>query len=170
MTAPDTPTRDREPTRDGGDGTVVQVCTLWARPGQPMGVCVACATVVVADGDGGYVAMWRGARSRPVVVAVAHPSRWVGPSDDDVEEGCELVLRARWEAELEAAGAGVLRLGSDGGGPRFFLGDVGLHAGTPIESPRVSCSAYLVVSAMGEGDCIRWDDRRSIPMSSAAGR
>jgi hypothetical protein len=38
------------------------------------------------------------------------------------------------------------------------------------ESPRVSCSAYPVDFVRGEGDCIRWLDRRSIPMSSAAGR
>jgi hypothetical protein len=93
---------------------------------------LACGQLISPDADS-YVAAWQGPRDRPEVLAVAHAARWVGPSDDDYDEACENLLLARWSDSVTAGGAGLLCLRLDSSGHRFFVGDVGLHAGAPIE-------------------------------------
>ena len=111
------------------EGEVPQLDCLAGWECRQYRVCVACGRMIDFDRDGDYLA----ARVGPRVLAVAHPRRWVGPGDDDWDEACENVLRTRWYDWVVAAGAGMLCLRRDRGGQRFFLGDQGLQAGTPID-------------------------------------
>jgi len=109
--------------------SVPQVVASTGRRHRDLPPCAGCGEAIDSAGD--YYVCWTGCPSRSEILAAAHPGRW--EDDDSYDDTCSAALRRFWEKALADVGAAVLRLGADAGGNRFFVGDVGLHAGTAIE-------------------------------------
>jgi hypothetical protein len=109
---------------------LARVVTVRGRPYGTPARCVGCAETIDHRDD--YLALVDYATGAKLVGA-AHHARRAGPEDDDYDRACPDALRRRWLEAVAGAGAVVLSLGADGGGPRFYAGDVALHAGTPLD-------------------------------------
>lgn len=111
------------------DTAVAQVVLLTGRRHGSPPPCIGCGQAI--DTDKEYYLCRTGWPRRPEVLAAAHRGHWSG--GDDYDDTCPAALRRFWEKVLADVGAGPLRLGTDAGGNRFFLGDAALHAGTAVE-------------------------------------
>lgn len=101
-------------------------------PGGISVACVACGEPIHADEER-FVLVEDPAR-RKTLAPSAHQARFVDDDSYDVDDPCRRALRRMWEARLAEHDACVLSLVADGGGKRFFAGDVALHAGTPLDA------------------------------------
>jgi hypothetical protein len=109
---------------------VARVITVSGRPYGTPAPSVGCGETIDHRDD--YLALVDYATGAKLVGA-AHHARWTGPGDDDYDRACPDALRRLWLEAVAGAGAAVLSLGADGGGPRFYAGDVALHAGTALD-------------------------------------
>lgn len=102
--------------------------------GRPHGIppcCVSCHQAIDTDADY-WLLLDRPPRQRPHILAAAHGPRW-DDHLDDYDHTCPDTLHRLWRRQVLQAGAHLLRVGVDGGGPRWFAGDEPLHAGTPLD-------------------------------------
>lgn len=102
--------------------------------GRPHGIppcCVPCHQPIDTDADY-WLHLVRSPCQRPHILAGAHGSRW-DDHLDNYDHTCTDTLYERWRQLVTRAGAHLLRLGADGGGPRWFAGDDPLHAGMALD-------------------------------------
>lgn len=109
---------------------VARVITINGRPYGTPAPCVGCGEAI--DHHDEYLAVVD-TTARRRLIGAAHHARWAGPGDDDYDHTCPDALRRLWLDTVARSGAAVLSLGADGGGPRFYAGDIALHAGTPLD-------------------------------------
>jgi len=113
------------------DDPIPQALVVVGKPHGTPPPCIGCRESI-DTADEYWVLLDGPPGGRPAALAAAHTHRW----DDalgDYDSRCTDALWRDWEQVVAGAGARVLRLGEDGGGPRFFAGAVPIHAGTPIE-------------------------------------
>jgi hypothetical protein len=115
-------------TTDGFTDDVPQVTLVTGNLFGTPPPCIGCHQAIDTDGD--YWALVDGPPCRGrQVLAAAHAVDEVTGHDDL----CAEALRVDWELVIADYAAGVLELGSDAGGPRFFARGLALHAATAVE-------------------------------------
>jgi hypothetical protein len=121
-----------DPTTDtmSGDGIPRVTDTTGYQHGRP-GPCVGCGQSVDVGED--YLALWVPEGNRTRLLGVAHHGRYLDVDWEHFDNTCPQALRSRWDQALSVASAVRLTLGADGGGCRFYAGDVALHAGSRLE-------------------------------------
>lgn len=106
------------------------VTTAGRRYGPPK-PCVGCHGMI--DTDDEYLVLLDGPPSgRPALLAAAHCGRW-NDRLGDFNHDCADTLHRQWRQAVVTAGGSLLCLRVDDGGPRFFAGDLALHAGTALD-------------------------------------
>ena len=123
MTANTSPAKtlgDDRPTPGKG------VTTSGAPYGRPDN-CIGCGNAIDRGDD--YLALIPTNRN-PKLIAAAHHAKWVGPRDDYYDHRGPDTLQSRWTDTLTGT-AERLHLGTDHGGPRFYVGRTPFHARQP---------------------------------------